>query len=441
MFRRGIAKPERNGVASAARIVLVKCPLCSRSISHLLIDAHVTWGTCGRNRPVRKVGVSNQTSAFVCRSESAVPLWVETIWKTPEDSETCGKSDDDFKEIVTLRNFSGTVNRVVQLSAPASGDAVNVTLLMHVPPRCPSVRLSVSILKSALQKNVRLGRAAPAMRTAVALLRKSSFSELVRRILIVLCEDAHVLMDHFPALTWLTAALSRGYEPRSNDIFLALNAVGLACLVRVRDAEVLKDCIDDQSDAALSELDSWCQDGEPDLVTLVRSLQMRATYGGTQGDVAMLRRASRMWFRRFLEDPSTWRTRITESTQRALATLPPSLALSAVDSSSILKRGDIPLSAIDFHCSRVCYELARSVAAQGEASPVFERFGRDCLDGIERLMWEYSSSISSKASSWADEEFQEKICAATVFDRLLWEDHLQLGAKRFARNLLLKAGL
>lgn len=404
-----------------------------------------------RKKPIRKVPKSE--SSFLYDPSNSTARWSENARSragTPfEGGPTC-TGPGEFRQTVTLRGFSSGSNRVVHLQA-CHFRSINDAPLEELswttsPPHCASQRLSVSVLKSALQKNVRRGRAGPAVRAAVALSRRTSFSELVRRILVVCVEDAHVCLFHTPALTWLTAAVSRGYEPSLGDVIVALNAVAVACLVTVKDAEAIDGAKGAAPRSSENCPDSWYKNGDADLVTLVRCLQMRACYGGMKGDIAMLRRCAQVWFRRFAEAPAEWRSCLLKSRSAAEAAVPGSLVLSALSRSSTLKKGDIPATAIDFHCSSVCDELARFTVARGEAFPAFQRFGTDCVDGIERLMWTFSSSTTGKATSWCDGVAEdarspESDVKATCLDELLWVEHLQPLARQFARGILFKAGL
>lgn len=76
------------------------------------------------------------------------------------------------------------------------------------PPVFP--RLAPSLLKSAMQKNVRLGRAASAVRVAAHLILQGEAGELLRRLPIVALEDA-CLTPALPLAVWMMAAFSKGY--------------------------------------------------------------------------------------------------------------------------------------------------------------------------------------------------------------------------------------
>lgn len=302
------------------------------------------------------------------------------------------------------------------------------------PPSCSSLRLTPSVLKSALQKNVRRGRPGPAVRVAVGLMRRTSLVELIRRLQIIAVEDA-MLCPTFPKLAWLTAAISRGYQVQERDVLMVLETVDLLCNVSVRDAEAVRSGGKEKAGGHVATaLDQ-------DLESLVQSLRMRASYGGMTGDVAMLLNAARAWHRRFLQDAVLWRGRIEQAFDQARSRASPFTVRNAIGAEAHILKGDIPPAALDFHCCDISEELARGVLQQGESSEVYRRFGRDCKDGIERLMWLYSSSVTNKCQTWPDEEAQVERPNATGFDRLLWDTELLPQARRWTRRFLGRVGL
>ncbi|CAM9560173.1 unnamed protein product [Phaeothamnion confervicola] len=84
-------------------------------------------------------------------------------------------------------------------------------------------RLSVPLLKSMLQKNVRRCRAEPAARCALELMLKS-YRDFIRRISVIMLEDA-MLHPAAPLFAWLTAAGSKGFSPPPVVVAACLSAV------------------------------------------------------------------------------------------------------------------------------------------------------------------------------------------------------------------------
>jgi len=72
--------------------------------------------------------------------------------------------------------------------------------------------LSPSLLKSLLQKNVRLGRPESAVRAALQLCVECTFVVFLRRLAIIVVEDA-IMHPLFPFVVWLLIACSKELVP------------------------------------------------------------------------------------------------------------------------------------------------------------------------------------------------------------------------------------
>ena len=96
----------------------------------------------------------------------------------------------------------------------------------------PALKQLTSLLKSALQKNVRRCRVDEAVTCAAALLaladaegRRVGEAELLRRLPIIAVEDALPEPALLPAATWLMAAHAKGYALRPPHHALLLQLV------------------------------------------------------------------------------------------------------------------------------------------------------------------------------------------------------------------------
>lgn len=211
-----------------------------------------------------------------------------------------------------------------------------------------------SLLKSALQKSVRRGHSAAACTAALTLWRCNPV-DLVRRVLVIAIEDVCV-HPAYPVLAWLTMALAKGFIPSQGHLLLVLSVIRELCQCPWKDdfdaeaedtsqgsilhefrgskAEEAVNCLQLQRRLERSELacapvgtdtpiptagvvcattasvlvnpeviDSL---GSPHAQGLVRSILLRAAYGGMAGDVTMLRRAGAVWLARFLRSPRDW---------------------------------------------------------------------------------------------------------------------------------------
>ena len=145
--------------------------------------------------------------------------------------------------------------------------------------RRPKLRYPVSLLKSILQKNVRLGRAWPAVRSAFALM-KESVPHFVRRLGVICLEDA-ILHPALPIVVWLTAAVSNVQSPfrlTARHVDLLLTVVYELAAVKVRDP-LPTDHVPIVAPPSFADVASALRGAGAR--TLVRSLLARASYGGT----------------------------------------------------------------------------------------------------------------------------------------------------------------
>jgi hypothetical protein len=195
-------------------------------------------------------------------------------------------------------------------------------------PHPPRWRGSAAVLKSALQKNVRLCRPGPAVRVALALLKHPDrgADELLRRLPVICLEDA-LLHPALPLVAWLGMARPKGYALGGTAANALLKIVHQLAAVRVRDwlpplasaavgvgraaaAEGGEEGGEDETAAAaaagaaqpqplsLATVDARLR-LPPAEAALVKALLARAAYGGMGGDVAMLRGYAALWARRF----------------------------------------------------------------------------------------------------------------------------------------------
>ena len=158
-------------------------------------------------------------------------------------------------------------------------------------------RLSVPVLKSMLQKNIRRRRPLPAVRVAMELADKS-YGDLVRRLPIMVLEDS-ILHPDFPLLVWLMVAESKGFKPPQQLMIKLMRIVFeiASCPIKdpiLSDDESTEDVVGgDETDADLT--DALGQDCE----MMLRAMLLRVSYGGMKCDTEMLIRYEQLWRRRF----------------------------------------------------------------------------------------------------------------------------------------------
>lgn len=134
-----------------------------------------------------------------------------------EFSLTWMSQDNKFSKRLTETKWSETI--ILHASEEEKKQGINkisITLETSIPSEEPfrqpiyvqkHSKLSVPVLKSVLQKSIRRRRPMPSVRIAMELVDKA-FSELLRRLPIIILEDAF-LHNGFPFLVWLMAAVSK----------------------------------------------------------------------------------------------------------------------------------------------------------------------------------------------------------------------------------------
>jgi hypothetical protein len=229
-------------------------------------------------------------------------------------------------------------------------------------PEPPPTRYNVPWMKSCLQKAVRRRKVGVALRMANTMLAQDP-AELLRRLPVIVVEDAF-LHPLYPALVWLMIAQSKGYAMSKRDAELVLSVVWQVAGVPRRDV-VHKG--DDAGPCSLS----------PDDHILCNSLALRANYGGTQGDVQMIRCSADAWRERFRDE--SW-VEVPDAVYSDVPTLDEDVARVGY----ITPDDRLPEGA-DFHCFPSVVWKVRKLS--GATLSDLE---------IKRAIWYHRSAVSEK---------------------------------------------
>ena len=158
-------------------------------------------------------------------------------------------------------------------------------------------------------------------------------------------EDA-ILHPDLPFLVWLMMAHSKGFQITLQDANRCLKVVQDIASVDIRDPwcpNSTEECLKSFQYTLLESLSVTKQN-------LVRSLMARAAYGGMKGDQSMLMSFAALWTHRFLTRPDVpWEAMLNDI---FLASSDP-LIEADIESINPMTLKDIPLSAIDFHCTDI----------------------------------------------------------------------------------------
>lgn len=166
-------------------------------------------------------------------------------------------------------------------------------------PPCP---FPPSVLKSAVQKCVRRCMPEHAVMCAAHLL-DVSVREFARRMIVICIEDA-ILHPGVPLLAWAMLAESKGYHVPPSLAAALLQMVYEMAACRTYDAAPVLAAADAGAPPPAAPDVRHMSDAD---AALVRSLLVRAEFGGMGGDVRMLREAARIWTERFLSPAASFR--------------------------------------------------------------------------------------------------------------------------------------
>ena len=273
-------------------------------------------------------------------------------------------------------------------------------------------RLSVPVLKSMLQKAVRRRRPLPATRTAMELADKD-IGELLRRLPIIVLEDSSLHPD-LPLLVWLMAAESKDYKVPTILISKVLEIVHeIASCPWTDYHQGSNDENKFTPEAALAgNVPHLCE-------TMVRSISLRAQYGGMACDVKMLKLYERIWKCRFQDERIVPRAALEQiGCQEILfwKDFPTKIHERAKRQSQnyvlqLVRRGlprltldDLCIEGVDFHCSPVLDQIINHPRSYDDCIEHLTKAGflipgnqREWLMGIlKQCMWRFSSGINHR---------------------------------------------
>lgn len=283
-------------------------------------------------------------------------------------------------------------------------------------------QLKTSVIKSALQKNIRRGRAVAASRVATHMcLSPDSFVECVRRLVIISLEDA-ILHPEVPILTWLMCATSKGFEPSDAMRACVIRIAGEMAAINVKDKVSYGAAAAGSSDTlTLNDVESQLSTEES---TIVQSLIIRAHFGGMSGDVAMLHGYSRIWLQRFKENTcntsvpldydSLRNSEIIEESENksqwlSYLELTHEAARESSDAEAtfakwggFMRREDIPIAAVDFHVSNCVESVLQAPTIRLKIVDIGKELGfgddMNVTDAVKSAIWRHSAGLNLKVA-------------------------------------------
>lgn len=371
---------------------------------------------------------------WICQ-ESEVPRLSEVKWSETVILHT---SEEETKQGINK------ILLVLETSIPSEQP-------FHLPVYVQKhSKLSVPVLKSVLQKSIRRRRPMPSVRIAMELVDKA-FSELLRRLPIIILEDAFLHND-FPFLVWLMAAESKNYVPPKKLIDKVLQIV-----FEVASCPWKDDCHESQGKGDMlhnpKETASFRDD--PDQCNLMlHSMSMRKKYGGMTCDKIMIDNFIALWTERYrmrhvepsiakiiypsssTDNPILWKDvpfllyrQTVQSSSNLLLTLQKSPL-------PMLTKHDICPSGIDFHCSNVLNVLLRPECPfYIKLQSMFKDSTDVDLENMaKKIMWDYSSGVNNRRNISTG-----KLCTKLEGDdaiKMIWDDFAYPLVQRFADNYI-----
>jgi len=285
-----------------------------------------------------------------------------------------------------------------------------------------------------LQKSIRRRRPLPAVRVAMELADKS-WSDLIRRVPIIILEDA-IIHNDFPLLVWLMVADSKEFTPCVSLVVRVMQIIFEVASCPWKDIVTSTSC----KQQTLGNLQltsdniSLSPDKKNNELLLLRSMLLRKQYGGMAGDMEMLNDYVDTWRRRFTENSVDKditnrlfprRAKINETIQwidipsllydpirlqNSSKLVPPMLIMTGDKRVTALKVSDITLAGIDFHCcnvlesvlsdevicSTICNKLRDSGFPDMPATGDKKKLQDYALIFLKKCMCQFSSGVSNK---------------------------------------------
>lgn len=260
-------------------------------------EGYVTWTTQDNCDGGNNDGESNdtKTGASISADLSRDIHWsaIIMIKKVKCVNAKIGDSDERHQQKALELTMSSSLSTIQRIE--------NMRLVRK------HSRLSVSQLKSCLQKSIRRRAPLPAVRVAMELADRS-WAELIRRLPIIILEDSTLHPD-FGLLVWLMVAESKGYWPCMSLVKRVMQIVFEVASCARQDATSRDEYTDmydnDKLPSYLSlksptaQLLSNNQLNDNLCELLIRSILLRAQYGGMKCDVEMLYSFAITWLKRF----------------------------------------------------------------------------------------------------------------------------------------------
>eukprot|EP01084_Bolivina_argentea_P068011 123762_1 len=336
----------------------------------------------------------------------------------------------------------------------------NMTLISNeynfLYPSPNNYKFSPSLIKSLLQKCVRVSYEKSALKAAYLLLLKDNLTSLLRRLSIIVIEDV-ILMKDYILLIWLLLSESKSninekYYPNICWYNWIFTLIKKCAIYKVKDFINYELYPNENQYINLFTPLKYENENKTDNTLgikqlLIRTMLIRASYGGMKCDVAMLRGYACIWYNRFFGQNKYYNKRL--ETLCIKNDIKKEIYNGSVNESEIEMKcmvnennwlgfldkleerysnglcvemrdilgicdGDLILSAVDFHCSNLlnvlcnknngkCYQIINEYLNKNNSVNLIK--WRNNIEGLLKLViWEFRSSSTNKIGLLMNEE-------------------------------------
>ncbi|KAL9653791.1 hypothetical protein ABK040_012852 [Willaertia magna] len=213
---------------------------------------------------------------------------------TKDQFETNIKSPDKLLSLSLQINFNIKENKptckLLSLTNQMSKKSNIITI------QNKNIYLSLSFIKSLLQKTVRLGYVSSAVKISKIFIYQFSWIEFLRRLQVIIVEDA-ILHPLFHLINYWMLYYTKRDEKSVPLQFIEISLQIVADITNCKLRELLSfgdeiESVDNLFTNTNKQL-SECE------LCLIRSLLIRSYFGGLKGDVKLLQNQATLWYLRF----------------------------------------------------------------------------------------------------------------------------------------------
>jgi hypothetical protein len=259
-----------------------------------------------------------------------------------------------------------------------------------------------SVWKSVFQKNVRRNRIEASVRTAVAYM-EVDLIDFIRRLAIVIIEDVilHPKYDKLVAL--MIKAGRKGYIPTEKDLNMLVHISEDIARVEWRDYEALfndikgKPIWDDKYLKGLTDREQ----------SIVKSLMVRAKYGGMKCDMDTLNEMAIIWAKRFKNDKDFLSRLKSIYDFGAMSSASDERMFKTFEDVGLARKKDFLLEGVDFHMSPIVKILLKKKEFLDDCKKAdLQTYYKDDNEEIAKeIIWRFRSSINYKKDIFTKKPF------------------------------------